>query len=112
MGFITTSPDYRYRWYLRPFLFLLRGRNSGLSEPVRLWGRVAPAFLAFLLSNRALERNASPLDGKLRALIRARISQINVCPFCRPQCICMLRSSVVARRLSPAPLKQWKTAPK
>jgi len=82
MGFITTSPDYRYRWYLRPFLFLLRSRNSGLSEPVRLWGRVAPAFLAFLLLNRALERNASPLDGKLRALIRVRISQINVCPFC------------------------------
>lgn len=42
----------------------------------------APAFLAFLLLNRALERKGSSLDGKLRALIRARISQINVCPFC------------------------------
>lgn len=82
MSFITTSPDYRYRWYLRPFLFLLRLRPGVLSEPVRLWARAAPAFLAFLLLNRALERNASPLDGKLRALIRARISQINVCPFC------------------------------
>ncbi|MGR8979836.1 MAG: carboxymuconolactone decarboxylase family protein [Gammaproteobacteria bacterium] len=82
MSFITIPPDYRYRWYLRPFLFLLRLRTGGLTEPVRLWALAAPAFLAFLLLNRALERNASPLDGKLRALIRARISQINVCPFC------------------------------
>lgn len=82
MSFITIPADYHYRWYLRPFLFLLRLRSGGLTEPVRLWARTAPAFLAFLLLNRALERNASPLDGKLRALIRARISQINVCPFC------------------------------
>jgi AhpD family alkylhydroperoxidase len=82
MSFITTPENYRYRWYLRPLLRLLRRKAGGLSEPVRLWARAAPAFLAFLLLNRALERNASPLDGKLRALIRTRISQINVCPFC------------------------------
>lgn len=82
MSFISTPDDYRYRWYLRPLFRLLRRSSAGLSEPVRLWGRAAPPFLAFLLLNRALERRASPLDGKLRALIRTRISQINVCPFC------------------------------
>lgn len=82
MSFLTTPEHYSYRWYLRPFLWFLRRKAGVLSEPVRLWARAAPAFLAFLLLNRALERKASPLDGKLRALVRTRISQINVCSFC------------------------------
>lgn len=82
MSFIDTPGDYPYRWYLRPFLFLLRRRNGALTEPVRLWARVPAAFLGFLWMLRALERRASPLDAKLRALIRTRISQIDICPFC------------------------------
>jgi AhpD family alkylhydroperoxidase len=82
MAFLTTPKDFRYRWYLRPLLASLHRRMGGLSEPVRLWARSAPTFLAFLLLNRALERRASPLNPQLRALLRTRISQINVCPFC------------------------------
>ena len=82
MSFIDTPDSYPYRWYLRPLLFLLRRKSGALSEAVRLWGRVPAAFLGFLWMLRALERRTSPLDAKLRALIRTRISQIDVCPFC------------------------------
>ncbi|MEW6038652.1 MAG: carboxymuconolactone decarboxylase family protein [Pseudomonadota bacterium] len=82
MSYIETPDSYPYRWYLRPLLFLLRRKSGVLSDAVRLWGRVPLAFLGFLWMLRALERRASPLDAKLRALIRTRISQIEVCPFC------------------------------
>jgi alkylhydroperoxidase family enzyme len=82
MSFIDTPDHYPYRWYLRPLLFLLRHRSGGLSEPVRLWGRTPAAFLGSLWMLRALERRTSPLNAQLRALLRARISQIDVCPFC------------------------------
>jgi AhpD family alkylhydroperoxidase len=82
MSFIDTPDRYPYAWYLRPLLFLLGRKAGGLSDPVRLWGRVPAAFLGFLWMLRALERRASPLDAKLRALIRTRVSQLDSCPFC------------------------------
>ena len=82
MSFINTPDDYPYLWYLRPLLFLLKRKSGALAEPVRLWARVPAAFLGFLWMLRALERRASLLEPGLRALIRTRISQIDVCPFC------------------------------
>ena len=82
MSFIDTPDDYPYLWYLRPLLFLLKRKSGALTEPVRLWARVPAAFLGFLWMLRALERRASLLEPGLRALIRTRISQIDVCPFC------------------------------
>lgn len=82
MSFIDTSEPYRYAWYIRPLLFLLRRKSGALSEPVRLWGRVPAAFLGFLWMLGSLERRASPVEPQLRALIRTRISQIDVCAFC------------------------------
>lgn len=82
MSHIQTPDRYSYAWYIRPLLFLLRRKTGELSAPVRLWGRVPAAFLGFLWMLRALERRASPLDPKLRALIRTRISQLDACPFC------------------------------
>lgn len=82
MSFIDTPDDYPYAWYMRPVLALLRRRLGTLPEPVRLWGRMPLAFLGFQLMNRALERKSSPLEGKLRALIRTRIAQLNRCHFC------------------------------
>lgn len=82
MSFIDTPEDYRYAWYLRPLLALLRRRLGSVPEPVRLWARLPLAFLGFQLMHRALERKTSPLDGRLRALIRTRIAQLNSCHFC------------------------------
>lgn len=82
MSFIDTPDDYPYRGYLRPLLFLLRRKSGRLTEPVRLWSRVPAAFLGFLWMLRALERRASPLDARLRTLIRTRVSQMEICPFC------------------------------
>jgi len=82
MSFINTPENYRYAWYLRPVLALLRRRSRGLPEPVRLWARLPLAFVGFQLMNLALERKASPLGGALRALIRTRIAQLNSCHFC------------------------------
>ena len=82
MSFVDTPENYRYAWYLRPFLAILRHRLHGLPEPVRLWARMPLAFLGFQLMHRALERKSSPLDDRLRALIRTRIAQLNSCHFC------------------------------
>lgn len=82
MSFVPTPDDYRYAWYLRPILGLMRRRLGNLPEPVRLWARMPLAFLGFQLMHRALERGSSPLDSRLRALIRTRIAQVNACHFC------------------------------
>jgi AhpD family alkylhydroperoxidase len=82
MSHIDTPDDYPYAWYMRPLLALLRRRLGAIPEPVKLWARMPLAFLGFQLLNRALERKHSPLDGKLRALVRTRIAQLNACHFC------------------------------
>jgi AhpD family alkylhydroperoxidase len=82
MSFIDTPANHAYAWPIRPLLFLLRRKTGSLSEAVRLWGRAPWAFMGFLWTLRALERGGSPLDAKLRALIRTRISQLDVCAFC------------------------------
>lgn len=82
MSFIDTPEHYPYAWYLRPILALMRRRLGRLPESVQLWARMPLAFLGFQLLHRALERNTSVLDGRLRALIRTRIAQLNSCHFC------------------------------
>jgi len=82
MSLIDTPGHYPYAWYLRPVLFLLRRKTGTLSAAVRLWGRAPLAFLGFLWMLRSLERRSSPLDARLRALVRTRISQLDVCAFC------------------------------
>ncbi len=82
MSFVNTPDNYRYAWYLRPVLALLSRRLHGLPEPVRLWARMPLAFIGFQLMLKTLERKTSPLDGRLRALVRTRIAQLNSCHFC------------------------------
>jgi AhpD family alkylhydroperoxidase len=79
---IETPRHYTYSWYIRPLLFLLRRKGGDLSDSVRLWGRTPMAFIGFLFTMGALERRASKLDPELRALIRTRVSQIDLCEFC------------------------------
>jgi len=82
MSLIPTPDDYPYTWYVRPILALIRRRLGRVPEPVRLWARTPIAFIGFQLMLRALERKGSPLDGRLRALVRTRIAQLNHCHFC------------------------------
>lgn len=82
MSYIETPDDYPYAWYLRPLLALMRRRPGGIPEPVKLWARMPLAFIGFQLMYRALERRRSPLDRRLRALVRTRIAQLNHCHFC------------------------------
>lgn len=82
MSFIDTPDDFSYAWYLRPLLALMRRRRGRLPESVRLWARLPLAFLGFQLMHRALERGRSPLDGRLRALVRTHIARLNRCAFC------------------------------
>lgn len=82
MSLVDTSPNYPYAWYIRPVLALIRRRLGTLPEPVKLWARMPLAFLGFQLMLRVLERKRSPLDSKLRALVRTRIAQFNHCHFC------------------------------
>lgn len=82
MSLIQTPNDYPFAWYIRPLLALIRWRRGRIPEPVRLWARMPLAFLGFQIMLRALERKNSPLDAKLRALVRTRIAQLNHCHFC------------------------------
>ncbi|MBP1151227.1 carboxymuconolactone decarboxylase family protein [Methylocaldum sp. RMAD-M] len=100
MSFVDTPENYRYAWYLRPVLALMRRRLRVLPEPVRLWARLPLAFVGFQLMNLALERKSSPLSGALRALIRTRIAQLNSCHFC----IDLNASHAIDRGVSPEQL--------
>ena len=82
MSWVDTPENYRYAWYLRPVLTLMRWKLGKLPESVRLWARLPLAFLGFQLMHRALERKDSPLDARLRALIRTHIARLNCCDFC------------------------------
>lgn len=82
MSFVDTPDDYRYAWYMRPMLALMRRYLGTVPEPVKLWARMPMAFIGFQLMQRALERKSSPLDARLRALIRTRVAQLNACHFC------------------------------
>ena len=82
MSLVDTPDDYPYAWYIRPLLTLMRRRGGVVPEPVKLWARVPVAFFGFQLMLKVLERKRSPLDPKLRALVRTRIAQINHCHFC------------------------------
>lgn len=82
MSLIETPESYPYAWYLRPLLTLMRRRLGRLPESVRLWARLPLAFIGFQVMHRALEGRSSPLDGRLRALIRTQVAQLNACHFC------------------------------
>lgn len=82
MSFVDTSDPSRYPWYVRAILKIRSRRSEQLPEPVRLWLRLPLAFLGFQLMYRTLERKNSPLNGRLRALVRTRIAQLNHCHFC------------------------------
>ena len=69
-------------WYLRPLFWLQKRRWGQLLVPALTWARVPPLYLALTGFYAALERKSSPLDPALRALVQARISQVNHCAFC------------------------------
>ena len=69
-------------WYLRPLFWLQKRRWGQLLVPALTWARVPPLYLALTGFYAAVERKGSPLDPALRALLQARISQLNHCAFC------------------------------
>jgi len=71
-----------YPWYARLILRLQRKKYGRELEPALIWGRVPGAFLMLTLLYRALDRDTSPLEPGLRALVQVRVSQINWCAFC------------------------------
>lgn len=101
MSLVETPDNYPYAWYLRPLLALMRRRLGHLPESVRLWARLPLAFVGFQLMHRALEGRRSPLDARLRALVRTQIAQLNNCRFC----IDLNASQALARGASEAQLQ-------
>jgi AhpD family alkylhydroperoxidase len=84
-------------WYLRPFFWNQKRKYGQVLAPALVWARVPRLFLAVASLHGALERRRSPLDPVLRALVMARISQVNHCSFCLD-----LNSAVLARRAGSA----------
>jgi uncharacterized peroxidase-related enzyme len=71
-----------YPFWLRPFFRTQKRRYGQVLLPGLLWGRVPRLFAAVALLYGALDRGSSPLSPVLRALVTARVSQINGCRFC------------------------------
>ena len=69
-------------WYLRPLFWLQKRRWGQHLVPALTWARVPSLYMALTGFYAAIERKGSPLDPALRALVQARISQINHCAFC------------------------------
>jgi AhpD family alkylhydroperoxidase len=68
-------------WHVRLLLAFL-ARRGRLSGAARLWARAPAPFLRFLRLYRAVDREGSPLEPGLRALVMARVSQLEACAFC------------------------------
>jgi uncharacterized peroxidase-related enzyme len=79
---IVTPPGTAYPWYVRLIFALQRKKYGAELEPARLWGRMPRTFLLLTLLYRSIDRKGSPIEAGLRALVQARISQINWCAFC------------------------------
>jgi uncharacterized peroxidase-related enzyme len=101
VSFIDALPDREYPWHVRLLLAFLT-RRGPLSRSVRLWARSPRAFVSFLSLFKALDRDGSPLDPALRALVMVRVSQLNDCPFC----VDLNGSRALERGVAPAQLEQ------
>jgi len=82
MSYIETPPDYRFPWYVRLFFANQRRRYGRELEPARLWARSPRVFAGLSLLYGALDRESSPIDPTLRALIMVLVSRINWCEYC------------------------------
>lgn len=81
MSWVDPPPDHAYPWHVRLLLAFLASRGR-LSTSVRLWARSPRVFLSFLRLFKAVDRDRSPLEPALRALVMLRVSQLNDCAFC------------------------------
>ena len=71
-----------YPWYLRPFFWNQKRKYGQALLPSLLWARAPPLFVAVALLYGAFERKRARVDPVLRALVTARVAQINWCRFC------------------------------
>lgn len=72
----------RFPWYVRLILAAQRRKYGHALAPTLLWGRLPRSLIGLTLLYRSLDRNASPIEPALRALLQVRVSQINGCEFC------------------------------
>ena len=79
---IEAKPIHAYPWYLRPFFWNQRRKYGEVLRPALLWARNPMLFLCVAMFVGVFERRSSPLAPALRALVMARISQLNWCSFC------------------------------
>ena len=71
-----------YPWYMRWF-FRRQARKYGkVLSPSWLWGRLPLHFGMMLMFLGVYGRKRSPLGNALRALVSARVAQLNGCDFC------------------------------
>ncbi|NGX43445.1 MAG: hypothetical protein K940chlam7_01742 [Chlamydiae bacterium] len=79
---IQPRPHQEYPWYVRLLLKLQRRKYGKELDSSKIWARSPKVFLGLSFFYGALDRKSSPLDPKLSALIKVRVSQINHCEFC------------------------------
>lgn len=67
---------------MRLFFWNQKRRYGEVLEPAWLWGRTPRVFATLAMLYGALDRDSSPIEPALRALVTMRVSQINWCAFC------------------------------
>jgi AhpD family alkylhydroperoxidase len=79
---VPPKPTRQYPFYLRPFFWNQRRKYGEVLKAALLWARSPGLFLGVAALHRMIDRSSSPIDSRLRALVMARVSQVNDCPFC------------------------------
>lgn len=82
MSYIETQPDHRFHRYARLFSVNQRRRHGRELEPAKLRARSSKVFAGLSMFCGAPDRESSPIEPVLRALITVLVSQTNWCVFC------------------------------
>ncbi len=82
MSRINPKPSNQYPWYLRLLFWFQKRRYTAALQSSLIWGRSPSVYLAFRGFAKALDREGSPLQPELRALIAARVAQVRHSAFC------------------------------
>lgn len=96
MSRITKKAINQYPFLARLIFWAQRLKYGVTLEPAWYWGRSPKLLYGLQVFYRCLDREQSPLNRRLRALVSNRIAQINGCAFCVDISASTLQNQAVA----------------
>ncbi|MCC5790606.1 MAG: carboxymuconolactone decarboxylase family protein [Opitutales bacterium] len=81
-SWLPTPPEKRYPFWVRRIFRKQQKTFGQILHPARWWGLRPFRYLLFMLFWRNFDRQRSPLEPTLRALVQVLVAQRNGCAFC------------------------------